>query len=107
MGVLYLTCIQYGSSKIPRPQGAKHLPAIPFNIDSLKQLPTTPTETPKTETKSAIVEAVPQRRPTIRLPSRSLLRRESSRKTLTDGPTEYAYVKNLKEGSAAGDGPTL
>jgi len=103
---------QYGSSKIPRPQGVKHLPPIPFNVDSLKQLPTTPTETSKIKPKSVAVEAGPQKRFTTRLPSRNLLGqhakgRESSRKSLTAGPIEYAYVKNLKESSVAGSGPTL
>jgi hypothetical protein len=59
-----------------------------------------------------VVEAGPQRRLTTRLPSRNLLgqhakSRENSRKSLAAGPTEYAYVKSLKDSSAAGNGPTL
>jgi hypothetical protein len=112
MEVVHLTCIQHRRSKIPRPPGAKHLPPIPFNVDSLKQLPGTPTETPTKIPEGTAVEGNLQRRLRSRPPSRPFLgrnakSRESSRKSLIADPIDFAYVKNLKQKSVAGDGPTL
>jgi hypothetical protein len=119
MGGLYLTIIQYGNSKIPRPQAIKALPPIPFNVDSLKPLPSSPAQTPSSTPKPVLIEVVPQKRLTARLQSRTVLnqqtkglkrddsRSEGSRKSLTAGSIDYTYVKKLKESSVAGNGPTL